>query len=133
MELRFAFRLGGGLLGAKTFESADDARRAEAALAGPGRAEGVGPATAAVVGEPPERRHPATGDAPCRRHARHPRGAVDQHRAAPALALRAAAVLRRAIAQVLAQDVEQGPPVVDDVDLAAVELELDRHRDDRLG
>ena len=40
-------------------------------------------------------------------HARHPRLAVDPHRAAPALTLRAAAVLRRTDAERLAQRIEQ--------------------------
>ena len=49
--------------------------------------------------------------------------AVDQHRAAAALALRAAAVLGRARAEPVAQDLEQRRAVVGDLDRAAVEAE----------
>ena len=54
--------------------------------------------------------------------------AVDEHRAAAALALRAAPVLRRAQAEVLAQHLEQRRAVVGHLDLPAVDLELERRR-----
>ena len=66
-------------------------------------------------------RHP-----PGRGHAGDPRLAVDQHRAAPALPLRAAPVLGRAQPEVLAQHLEQGRAPVGDLDLPAVDLELQR-------
>jgi hypothetical protein len=50
---------------------------------------------------------------------------VDEHRAAPALALRAAAVLRRASTEAVAQHLEQGRAVVGDLDLPPVDLELE--------
>ena len=66
---------------------------------------------------------PATRDAG--RHARDPRFAVDQHRAASALALRRAPVLHRDDAELFAQHGEQRLAVGDrDVDLLAVAAEL---------
>src|SRR5205085_1156465 len=73
-------------------EAHDDARRAEAALTRTARAERVGPpvrAREAVDGRDRAPRDPLDG-----RHTRDARCAVDQHRAATTLALRAAAVLR---------------------------------------
>ena len=66
-----------------------------------------------------------TGDPADRRHARDPRRAVDQHRAAPALALRAAAVLDRADPELVAQRAEQRTARVADLDLDAVDRQLD--------
>ena len=83
----------------------DDPRSAEAALAAAVGAERFRPAVGAV--ETLERRDGPTGDPADRRDARDARLTVDPHRAAPALALRAAAVLRRPDAEMLAQGVEQ--------------------------
>ena len=71
----------------------DDPRRAEAALAPAVGAERLGPAVGAV--EALDRRDRPSGDAADGRDAGDARLAVDPHRAAPALALWAAAVLRR--------------------------------------
>ena len=73
--------------------------RAEPALAGAGRAEGLRPGPLLVVVETLDRGDRPTGDATGRRHAGHTRRAVDQHRAAPALALGAAPVLDAARAR----------------------------------
>ena len=64
------------------------------------------------VGSPSTRGHPAAGDAAHRGHAGDAGRAVDPDRAAPALALGTAAVLDRTAAQLLAQRVEEGGPVV---------------------
>ena len=71
--------------------------------------------------------HLATGDSPRRRHARDTRGAVDEHRAAAALALRAAPVLRRPDAEPVAQHLEQRAAVVGDLDGPAVHPKLQAH------
>ena len=60
--------------------------------------------------EPVDGRHRPARDPPHRRHARHPGRAVDEDRAAPTLALRAAAVLDRPDAQVLPQGVQERDP-----------------------
>ena len=91
----------------------DDARRAEPALAGPGRREGVGPAVRSAVGKPFEGGDATAGDPADGRDAGDPRRAVDPDGAAAALALRAAAVLDRTAAELLAQRVEEGDPVRD--------------------
>jgi hypothetical protein len=52
--------------------------------------------------------------------------AVDPDRAAPALTLRAAAILRRAHAEAIAQNVEQGSVVSLDLDVAPVEGEANQ-------
>ena len=83
-------------LGPQGGQAHHDAGRAEPALAGAGGAEGVTPGPALLVGQAVDRGDRAPGHPPRRRHARHARGAVDQHRAAAALALGAAAVLGRA-------------------------------------
>ena len=75
------------------------AQNASAQRAGVGQALDV-----VTISRPATRRAGRdAGDAGC---------AVDQHRAAAALALRAAAVLHRAHAEPLPQHVEQRPPVV---------------------
>ena len=61
--------------------------------------------------------HRAPGHPADRRHAGDPRRAVHPDRAAPALALGAAAVLGGDGTQLLAEDVEQGDAVVCDVGL----------------
>src|SRR3546814_20898372 len=75
-------------------KGADDAGRAEAALAAPGVAEGVGPPVAHLRGEAVDGRDGSTGDPEGGRHAGDPRLAVDKHGSASALALRAATGLR---------------------------------------
>ena len=71
----------------------DDAGRTEAALAGTRGAERIGPSISAFA-ETLDGGHRPARDPACRRDACDPRLAVDQHGAAAALALRAAAVLR---------------------------------------
>ena len=119
-------------------EAHHDARRAKAALARAVGDEGGGPAVALLGREPLEGGHASAGDAADGRDARHPGQAVDPHRAAPALALWAAAVLDRAAAELLAQRVEKRDPVGDD-DRVAVQREGDgcaarvgRHRAGRV-
>ncbi len=105
----------------------DDARRAEATLTGAARHEGVGPTSAIGRGETLEGGDVAAGDAPHRRHAGDPRGAIDPHGAAAALPLRATPVFHRTTAELLAQCVEEGDPLGDG-DRDAVEGEGDRVR-----
>ncbi len=66
------------------------------------------------------------GHPSCRGHARHPRRAVDEHRAAAALTLRAAPVLRGAQPEPVAQHAEQRRAVVGHRHRAAVDGEGDR-------
>ena len=101
-----------------------DARRAEAALAGPVCDEGGGPAVAQLGRRSLEGGDLTSRDAADRRDAGDAGRAVDPHRAAPALALRAAAVLDGAAAELLAQRVEEADPVLDR-DGVAVEDEGD--------
>src|SRR5439155_24826298 len=89
---------------------------AEPALARPRRAEGVGPHLPEAGLEAVQRRHRAPPDPPGRSDTGDARGPVDQHRAAPALALRAAAVLGRAEAEAVAQHLEERGAVVLDLD-----------------
>ena len=84
-----------------------DPRGAEAALAATGGHQGLGPPLPGRLGQAVEGGHLAAGQPADRGDAGHPGGAVDPDRAAPALALGAAAVLGRADAELLAQDVEQ--------------------------
>ena len=108
-----------------------DPRRAEAALARAAGGEGGGPTVALVGREPLDRRHAAAGDAAHRRDARHPGRAVDPDGATPALALRAAAILERATAELLAQRIEQRDAVGDGHG-TPVEIEHDAGRIDRV-
>ena len=78
------------------------------------------------VGQPGERRDLAPSHAGDRRHAGDPRMAVDPDRAAPALALRAAAVLGGARAEAIAQDLEERRVVRLDLDVPAVEAEANQ-------
>ena len=110
------------------FQPHDDAGRAEAALAGPGGAEGVGPGVTVGPVESLQGRHRTAHHPPGGRHAGHAGATVDQHRAAAALALGAAAVLGRPQAQAVPQDLQQGGPVVGHLDLGAVHLELQARR-----
>ena len=105
-----------GGLGPQGGEPDDDPRRAEAALAAAGGAQGLGPRRPDLGVEPVDGGDGPAGHPPDRGHARHPRRAVDQHRAAPALALRAAAVLGAADAQLVAQGPQQGAAVVGHLD-----------------
>ncbi|MEZ5145380.1 MAG: hypothetical protein R2726_23145 [Acidimicrobiales bacterium] len=111
---------GVGASDAQGLEPAHDAGRAEAALAGPRRHERVGPPVAHDRFQAVGRGDDPTGHPPHRRHTGDARGSVDEHRAAAALALRAAAVLRRPATQPVAQHLEQGRAIVDDGDLVAV-------------
>ncbi len=89
----------------------------------------LSPARGHLGVEPVEGGDRAAGHASGRGDAGHPGLAVDQHRAAAALALGAAAVLGRANAQVLAQDVEQAHAAVGHLHLPTVDHQLqDRWR-----
>jgi hypothetical protein len=79
-----------------------------------------------VLGDPLEGGHLAALEPADGGDARHPWGPVDPHRAATALALGAAPVLDRAGAYLVAQDVEQRQAVVGDLDVGAVDAELDQ-------
>ena len=107
-------------------EPHDDAGGAEPALAGAGGSERGSPGTADSGGQTVQRGHLAAGQPAYRGHARHPGCAVDPHGATTALALRAAAVLRRAQVQALAQHVEQRLVVLGHLDVDAVDAEPDQ-------
>jgi len=101
----------GGLL-AQRGQADDDAGSAEAALASARVAQRVGPTLGdgrlqTVDGGDGAARHP-----PHRGDAGDTRRAVDQDRAAPALSLRAAAVLGTLEAEAIAENLEQGGAVV---------------------
>ena len=113
-----------GALGPQALEPADDARRAEPALARARGAERVGPARPSLGGEAVDGGDRSSGDPPSRGDARDPGLPVDQHRAATALALGAAAVLRGPQPERRSQHVEQRSAVVVDLDLVAVDLHL---------
>ena len=85
----------------------DDARGAEAALRAAGRAQAVDERVAHRGIEALDRGDRSARDPRDRRDARDPRLAVDEHRAAPALSLRRAPVLRRDDPEPLAQHREQ--------------------------
>src|SRR5213078_1958698 len=116
----------GRALGLQRRQPHDDPRRAEPALAGAGGAEGAGPGRPFVLSQALDGGDAPACDAARRRHARDPRGPVDQHRAAAALTLGAAAVLGRARAEAVAKDFQKRGVVVLDGDLATVEGELQR-------
>src|SRR5207302_2211789 len=78
-------------LGPQGSQTHDDPGGAEAALAGAGGAEGVGPGPPLVVGQAPDSDDRAPRDPAGGRDAGDPGGAVDEHGAAAALALGAAA------------------------------------------
>jgi len=84
-----------------------DARRAESALAGTGADECRCPPASELVVEPFCGLDPASGDTAQRRDTGHPRRAVDQHRAAAALPLGAAAVFDRVTTEVLSERIEE--------------------------
>lgn len=110
----------GGILGGHRFEPHDDPGGAEAALASTGGAERLSPALLPVSVEAFHGGDLTAPDPPGRGHTGHPGLAVDQHRATPALALWATAVLYRNEAQSLPQDGQQGLPDVGDLDLLTV-------------
>ena len=78
------------------------------------------------AGEAVERRDVAPGDAGDRRHTGDARLTVDPDRAATALPLGAATVLRRARTEAVAEDLEERGTVVRDLDGSAVEAERDQ-------
>jgi hypothetical protein len=71
--------------------------------------------------------HPATGHTPDRRHTGSSGHAVDQYRAASALALGAATVLNRTATQIVSESVEQRP-VLSHLYLDTVDFQLHGHR-----
>ncbi len=77
-------------------------------------------------GQAVEGGHLAARQAAGRGHTGHPGRTVDPDRAAAALPLGAAAVLDRADAQLVAEDVEQRRPVVGHLDVGAVDAEVDQ-------
>ena len=104
----------------------DDPWRAEAALRRPARGERLRPRVG--VGQRVHGRDVTAGDPRHGRHARHPRLAVDEDRAAATLPLRAAAVLDRARAEAIAEDLEEGDVSVRDLDVTTVEAERDQEK-----
>ncbi len=68
----------------------------------------------------------ASLEPPDRRDTGHPGGAVHPDRAAPALALGAAAVLYRAESELLTEDIEKRRSVVGHLDIGAVDTEPDQ-------
>ncbi len=113
-------------------EPHDDPRRAEPALARPGRDEGRRPALAEDGRRTLERGHVTPGDAADRRDAGDPGQVVDPHGAAAALSLGAAAVLDGTTPQLLPQHVEEREPVADG-HLGPVQGEEDVHAARRVG
>src|SRR5205823_5317369 len=105
----------------------DDARRAEAALAAAGGTEGVAPRPELVGGKAGSGGDGPAGNPAQRRHTRHARLAVDEHRAAPALALGAASVLGREVPEAVAERLEQRDVLVLDLHLDPVDRELQCH------
>ena len=104
---------------------ADDPGRAEPALTGPGVSEGPGPAAADIGVEPVQGGDPPPHNPAGRSHAGHPGLPVHQHRAAAALPLRAAPVLHRPDARLLAYNVQQSGPLVGNGDSPAVHHQLE--------
>jgi hypothetical protein len=98
--------------GSEGLQPHDDAGRAEAALAGPRFDKGVRPSLPLLGWKTVKGRHRSASDPSGRRDARDPGLTVDQQRAAPALALGAAAVLDRAKAEAITQYLKQRRPVV---------------------
>ena len=94
-------------LGLRGRDPHEDPGRAEPALRAAGGHEPGREVVAHRAVEPVDGRHRPAVDARGRRDARDARFAVDQHRAAPALALRRAPVLHRDDAESLAQHREQ--------------------------
>ena len=111
-------------LGPQGGEAHDDARRAETALAAARGTQGGRPVGPHLGIEPVDGRDGASGDPADRGHARHARRPVDQDGAAPALPLRAAAVLHRRDPELVAQGTEQRPAAVLDHDLHAIDRQL---------
>jgi hypothetical protein len=107
-------------------QSHHDARCAEPALAAAGRKQGIGPALAHIIGQAFESGDVTTLHPPDRRHTRHTRGAVHPDRAAPALTLRAAAVLYRTSTAPVTQYVQERGTVVGDLDIGAVDSKPDQ-------
>ena len=105
----------------------DDPGRAEPALAGAGGDEGVGPPVSLGRRDSLDGRDAPAGDPPGRRHTGHPGGAVDEHGAAAALALRAAPILHAAQPETVAQHLEERRAVLGNLDLAAVDLQRQGH------
>ena len=101
-------------------EAHNDARRAEAALATPSGAEGLGPGPRLIRVKAIKGGDRPSGDPAGRCYTRHPGLAVDKYRAAPALTLRAASVLGRDDPQSAPKHVEQGRAVVGHSDRTSV-------------
>ena len=91
-------------------------------------AEGAGPPLARSLGKALDGGDGPSGHAAGGGHAGDAGLSVDEHRAAPALALGAAAVLRRAQPEVLAQHLQQRDAAVGHLDLVTIDLELEGAR-----
>jgi hypothetical protein len=92
-------------------------------LAGSGGEEGADPASFEVGAQPLNGDDRSTGDPTYRGDTRHAGRTIHPDRAAPALALGAAAILDRVDGELVAENVEQGRPVVSDLDVGAVDPE----------
>ena len=99
----------------------NDARRAEAALATPSGAEGLGPGPRLIRVKAIKGGDRPSGDPTGRGYSRHPGLAGDKYRAAPTLTLGAASVLGRGDPQSAPEHVKQGRAVVGHGDRTSID------------
>jgi hypothetical protein len=107
-------------------EPAQDSGRTEPALAGAVLDELAHQTFRYLGGQPIGGDHGSAGDPADGGYASDARSAVDEHRAATALSLRAATILHGVDTEILAEDLEQRRPVPGYLDGAAVKGERDR-------
>ena len=111
--------------GPQRFQSHDDSGSTETALGTSRIAERLGPFGLHGGLQAHDRCHFASSNSASWSHARNPRLAVNQHRAAAALALWAAAVLCTGQTQVVSQSAQQRVTDIGNFDLPAVDSQLD--------